>query len=151
MRFTSRFNAVGGISDFWHEFRRPNPYRWPILGASLLCTGLLLFWVTQERVYLPPERPKVSLIATFPEGRTDAEIIASNIANQQVKDRREAERAARDAEVKGMYRELGRATGLDVDAMERDIAAKEAAAAAARRAREAEYARRGEIIAPAAR
>lgn len=132
MRIASRFNPAGGIADFWREIRRPTPYRWPILGLSLLCSFALLFWVTQESVLAPPEPPKVSFISTFAEGRTDAEIIASNIANQRRKERREAEQAKRDAEVKAAYRALGRATGLDVDAMERKIAADKAAEDAAK-------------------
>lgn len=132
MRFTSRFNPTGGIADFWHEIRRPTPYRWPILGLSLLCSFALLFWVTKERVLVPPERPKVSFISTFAEGRTDAEIVASNLENQKRKERREAEQARREAEAKAAYRALGRATGLDVDAMERKIAAEKAAEEAAK-------------------
>ncbi len=131
MRFTSRFNPAGGIADFWNEIRRPTPYRWPVLGASLLCTFTLLFWVAKERVLVPPEPPKVSFISTFEAGRSDAEIAASNRANQRRKERLAAEQAKRDEEVKEMYRALGRATGIDVDAMERKIAAEKAAAAAA--------------------
>ena len=131
MRFTSRFNAAGGISDFWNEIRRPTPYRWPVLAASLLCTGALMFWLVKERYMVPPEPPKVSFISTFAQGRSDAEIAASNRANQLRNERLAAEQAKRDEEVKEMYRALGRATGIDVDAMERKIAAEKAAEAAA--------------------
>lgn len=140
MRLTSRFNPAGGVTDFWHEFRRPTPYRWPVLLASLLCTFGLLFWVTGESVLVPPKRPKVSFISTFAAGRSDAEIVASNRANQLRKERREAEQARRDEEVKDMYRALGRASGIDVAAMERQIAADKAAAA-----------RTSAAVAPAAR
>ena len=132
MKFSSRFNPAGGIADFWNEIRRPTPYRWPVLGASLLCSFALLFWVTQERVLVPPEPPKVSYISTFAAGRSDAEIIASNRENQLRKERLAAEQAKRDEEVKEMYRALGRATGIDVDAMERRIAEEKAAEAAAK-------------------
>lgn len=131
MRLTSRFNPAGGIADFWTEIRRPTPYRWPALALSLLCSFVLLFWVTKERVILPPERPKVSLIKTFAANRTDAEIVASNIANQKRKDRLAAEQAKREEAVKDMYRTLGRASGMDVDAMERRIAEEKAAERAA--------------------
>lgn len=134
MKISPRFNPVGGIADFWHEIRRPTPYRWPVLGASLLCTFTLLFWVTQERVLVPPEAPKISYISTFAAGRSDAEIIESNKANQLRKERLAAEQAKRDEEVKEMYRALGRATGIDVDAMEREIAEEKAAEAAAAKA-----------------
>lgn len=126
MRISTHFNAVGGIQDFWSEFKRPNPYRWPILGASLLCTFTLLFWITQESVVGPPEAPTVTYISTFAEGRSDAEIIESNIENQRIKEEREAEYARREAEIQDMYRTLGRATGIDVDAMDREIAEEKA-------------------------
>lgn len=134
MKISTRFNPVGGIADFWQEIRRPTPYRWPVLGASLLCTFTLLFWVTQERVLVPPEAPKISYISTFAAGRSDAEIVESNKANQLRKERLAAEQAKRDEEVKEMYRALGRATGIDVDAMEREIAEERAAEAAAAKA-----------------
>lgn len=150
MRFTSRFNPTGGIADFWQEIRRPTPYRWPILGVSLLCTFALLFWVTKERVLVPPEPPKVSFISTFAEGRTEAEIVASNFANQKRKERAEAERAKLEEKVKDAYRSLGRATGVDVAAMERKIAADKLAAdkLAADRAAAAKA---SSTVAPAAR
>lgn len=128
MRLISRFNPSGGIADFWREIRRPTPYRWPVLGLSLLCTFVLLFWVTKERVLVPPEPPKVSFISTFEAGRGDAQIIASNLANQRRKERLAAEQARREEQVKAAYRALGRATGLDVDAMERKIAQDKLAA-----------------------
>lgn len=130
MRLSPRYNPAGGIADFWQQIRRPTPYRWPILIASLLSTFGLMFWLTQESVLVAPEPPKVSFISTFEPGRSDAEIAASNLANQQRKDRLAAEQAVRDEKVKDAYRALGRATGLDVDAMERQIAADRAAEAA---------------------
>ena len=132
MRLTSRFNPAGGIADFWTEIRRPTPYRWPILGLSLLCSFGLLYWVMRESVLVPPAPPKVSFISTFEAGRSDAQILASNLENQRRKERREAEQAKRDEEVKAAYRALGRATGLDVDAMERRIAEEKKAEAAAK-------------------
>ena len=135
MQFFSRMNPVGGVSDFWHEFRRPTPYRIPILLASFAMTTGLLWYITTDVTYLPPPKPKVILIQTFAPGRTDAEIIASNIANQREKEKAAAEQAEREEAAKEAYRALGRATGLDVDAMERKIAQEKAAEAAAEKAR----------------
>lgn len=126
MRLSSRYNPAGGIADFWNEIRRPAPYRLPVLVASLLCTGGILYWVVSESVLVPPERPKVSFISTLAAGRSDAQIVASNIANQQRKERREAEQDQRDELVKDAYRALGRASGMDVDAMERRAAQERA-------------------------
>ena len=122
MSFFTRFNPAGGIADFWHEFRRPNPYRWPILIISCLLTGIMIWSFTRERVYLPPDLPKVTFINTFPEGRSIDEIRASNIENQRRKEKLEAEQAARDEAARDAYRALGRASGMDVDAIDRNSA-----------------------------
>ena len=134
----SRYNPVDGIADFWNEIRRPTPYRWPVLALSLLSTFGLLYWIIRENTLVPPEPPKVSFISTFAAGRSDAEIMASNVANEKRKERLAAEQAKRDEEVKDMYRKLGRATGVDVDAMERKIAADKAAEAARTKAQGAQ-------------
>ncbi len=178
MRIIQRLNPGPGLADFWTEFKRPNPYRWPILAGSVLLTGSLMFmltdravsfnWIvggvlaligglalaaliaervrirlgvlavaslmtlglvyqfTKERVRVPPRPPEVTFITTFEPGRSDGEIAASNRANQKVQERLRAEQAQREEKAKDAYRALGRATGLDVDAMEREIARQEA-------------------------
>lgn len=126
MRLTNLTNPGPGLADFWHEFRRPNPYRWPILAVSALITFVLMYAFTQERVYVPPERPKVTYITSFAPGRTDAEIRASNIENQKRKDATAAQRAEIEEQKRELYRSLGRATGMDVDRIERQAAAERA-------------------------
>lgn len=173
-----RLNPTAGIADFWTEFKRPNPYRWPILAGSAVLTGSLLylltdhamslnwvagavlaliggvalaamiaehvkirFWVlliaagitgtilyqfSKERWRIPPAPPKVEYISTFAEGRSDAEIEASNRANQAVQDRLRAEQRAREEEARDAYRALGRAAGMDVEGIEREIAREKA-------------------------
>lgn len=94
---------------------------------------LMVFLPENQRV--PPARPEVTYITTWAPDRTQEEIIASNIANQARKERLAAERAAREERKKELYRQLGRATFIDVEAMEAEIARERAAeAAAARRA-----------------
>lgn len=131
----SRFNPSAGVADFWEYIRRPQPYRLPILLVSAMPFSLIFYWAISERVYLPPERPDVTYITTYAAGRSDAEIMESNIANQKRKDELQAQIDAIEAEKKQMYRDLGRATGLDVDAMEAKIAEDEAREAAEREAR----------------
>ena len=140
MRLISRLNPAEGVGDFWAYIRRPQPYRWWILGASLLLTGTLLFWVFQEKYYLPPERPEITYVTTFAPGRTDAEIIASNRRNQERKEALADEQAEREELRREIYRTLGRATGMDVERIERE------AAAARARERAAEAARREALI-----
>lgn len=114
----SKINPVGGVADFWSEFKRPNPYRWPILGVSLLITGTMFYGFTSEKTYIPPPRPKVDYITTFAEGRSDAEIVASNVENQKRKDETAAQRAAIEEQKRELYRSLGRASGMDVETIE---------------------------------
>lgn len=97
MRFRTRFNAAGGIADFWNEWKKPTPYRWPILALSFAVSGTMLYWLTKEEYYYPPEVPQVTYITTFAEGRTEEEIRQSNIENQRIQDERQAERAYRTA------------------------------------------------------
>ena len=138
MRLPSRYNPTGGIADFWQEFRRPNPYRWPTLLFSASLSAGLIWLFTHEEVRVPPPMPEVTYITTFAPGRTDAEILQGNRENAARQAELAREQAERDEARRDLYRSLGRATGLDVDAMERDIAAdraREEAAAAERAAR----------------
>lgn len=123
----SRFNPGPGIADFWQEFRKPQPYRLPIIAASMLPIALIFYWALDEQVYVPPAAPEVTYITSFAPDRTDEEIVASNIENQKRKDALAARQAEIEERKKGMYRELGRASGFDVDAMEEQIAAERAA------------------------
>ena len=124
------------MADFWEYFRRPQPYRWPILAVSTLPVLAIMYWVTSEEVFVPPAPPEVTYITSFAPDRSDAEISASNEANQRRQDALQAEIDAIEERKRQMYRELGRATGIDVDAMEAEIEAE--------RAREAEAAAQSE-------
>lgn len=139
----SRFNPASGLADFWNEIRRPQPYRLPILIVSSLPVAGMLYWGMNSTTYGEPERPKIEWITTLDEARTDAQIAAENISNQELKDLRAAEEA-RIAEAKrNMYKALGAAAGMDVDAIERKAAAERAA-------EEAEAAKQREAAAAAA-
>lgn len=140
----SRFNPASGLADFWNEIRRPQPYRLPILGLSVLPVALILYWAVGTTVYKEPERPRITYITTFDPTRSDAEIIASNAANQELKDLRAAEEARIAGRKRDMYKALGAAAGMDVDAIERKAEAERAAEEAAEAKRRAEmFARDG--------
>jgi hypothetical protein len=138
MRWSTRFNPRGGIEDFLSYWRQPTPYRWQILGASVALTFTIMVLFIPESQRKAPERPHVTYISTFAPDRTDEEIIASNRENQVRQDELRAQREALEERKKEMYRNLGRATGIDVDAMQERIDREqaEAEAAAARQARD---------------
>ena len=131
----SRFNPAPGLRDFWSEFTRPNPYRWPILALSALPFAVIVFWLSGETVYTEPERPQIDYITTFEPNRTDAQIAASNRANQELKELREADAAARAERKRDLYKALGAATGMDVETIERESERERAAEEAAEQAR----------------
>ncbi len=135
MSLISRLNPKAGIADFWSEFRRPNPYRWPILGVSMMITFGLMAWITQDEAVGPPVPMEVTYITTFREGRSDDEIIEGNVAAQKREDELERILAEREERKKEIYRALGRAAGMDVERIERE-AAEEAARVEAEAARE---------------
>ena len=123
--------------DFWEYIRQPQPYRWLILLASAIPFALIMIWAVDETVLVPPPPPKVTYITSYAPDRSDAEIVESNIANQKRKDELRAQQAEIEERKRDMYRELGRATGVDVDAMEERIEADRAAEAKAKAEAEA--------------
>lgn len=138
MRYLQRLNPVGGVADFWEYIKRPQPYRWPIAAVSVAASFGILSLIIWEEVKLPPERPSVTYISTFQDGRSDAEIRASNIANQRRQDEITERRAAAAQKRRETFREIARMSGMDVEEIDREIAADEAAEKAAqdRRRRE---------------
>lgn len=127
MSFWRNISPTRAIRDFTREFMRPTPYRWPIMGASALATFTIFSVMWHEEAVGPPPGPEVTYITTFAPNRSDAEIAASNRLNQERQDKLAAEQAARDEMVKGIYRTLGRMSGMNVDKIERDAAAEQAA------------------------
>ncbi len=135
MSFWRRISPRRAVVDFAHEWQQPNPYRWRVMAVSIAATFAILMVFIPEDQRVAPQPPQVTWITTYAPDRTDEEILASNLANQKRKEELAAQRAAREERRKELYRQLGRATGVDVDAMEAEIAreqaAEEAAAAAA--------------------
>ena len=137
MSFWRTISPRRAVADFLEEWRRPQPYRWQALGIAVAITlGLMLLFIPESQRG-EPLRPHVTYITSWYADRTEEEIIASNIENQRRQDELAALAAERAELRKDLYRQLGRATGLDVDKMEREIARQEAAERAAREAQQA--------------
>lgn len=137
MSFWRRISPRHAVQDFAQEWRQPAPHRWKVLGVSVAATFFIFMMFVPESQRVEPRPPDVTWITTFAPDRTQEEIIASNLANQQRQDELAARLARREEIRKNLYRELGRATFVDVDAMEREIAAEEAAATAAQESAQA--------------
>jgi hypothetical protein len=127
MSFWRHISPRRGVEDFVNEWRRPQPYRWRALGLAVAMTFALMMMLIPENQRVEPAKPQITYINSWRADRTDAEIIASNIENQRRREELEAIYERRAELRKKLYRELGRATGLDVDEMEREIARQETA------------------------
>lgn len=140
-RFLTIINPVRAIRDFRGVWMQENPYRWRFALVAAVATGSIFWTMMGEEHRIEPRPPEITWITTFKPGRTDAEIMASNIANQREQERLKAEQAAREAKAREVYEAVGRASGMDVDAIKAEGEAERAAQA------KAEEARRQELIA----
>jgi hypothetical protein len=129
--YMRRISPKGAFGDFLDHWRAPTPRRWWIMAISVALTGSMLAILIPPSVRAPPEKPEVTWITTFADGRTRAQIIASNCANEALQQQIEAAIAAQEEQRREMFKALGRATFVDVEAMEREIEAERAAEAAA--------------------
>ena len=129
-RFFRRISPKHAAQDFASQWRAETPYRWHILGVAMALTFAIFMLFIPKSVRIAPAPPEVIYISTLDENRTDAEIIASNCANQKLKDELEAQLAQQEEARKEAYAALGRATFIDVDEMQAEIEAEQAAAEA---------------------
>jgi hypothetical protein len=138
MNFLKNANPVGAIADFREVFRSAGNNRWWIAIVAFAITIGLFSTMAWEVWYKPPPKPEVTWITSYAPDRTEAEIVASNIANQKRKDALAAEQAKREEEVRNIYRKIGAASGMDVAKVEREAAAERAAAETKRKREQAE-------------
>ena len=124
-------NPTGAISDFRNVFRDAGPSRWRIMILAALCTfgtfGVMAVtqnWTGERRL------PEITYINSWPADRTEAETKAFIAANQKKKDEREQADAAAAAEAQKLWMTVGRASGMDVDAIKKQADADAAAARA---------------------
>lgn len=130
-QFLRLINPKRAALDFAEQWKQPTPHRWPILGVALALTFALFMLFIPESQRIEAKRPEVIYISTWEEGRSERDIIASNCANQQLKDELQAKLEER-AEIRvDMYKALGRATFIDVDAIEAEAEAERASQQAA--------------------
>lgn len=122
--FFRRISPRRAVTDFHDQWKQPTPHRWQILGVAMAATFAVFMLFIPESQRAPPARPDVLYISTFEEDRTEAQIIASNCANQELKDALRARLDATAERKREIYRALGRATFIDVDAIEAEIEAE---------------------------
>lgn len=125
-------DPVGAIADFRTVWQQAGSNRWWIALAAAASTFGIFSLMAQEEHRILPRPPKVIYITSWRADRSDAEIIASNKANQVYQDKLRAEQAKRDEEVRQIYKKIGRMSGMDVDAIEAKAKAERTAEDAAK-------------------
>ena len=130
-RFITLFNPVRAGRDFLSVWREENPHRLRFVALALAATFAIFMTMFGQEQRMEPRAPEITWISTFEPGRSEAEIIASNIANQEAKEARAAEREAHEAEVRARYEYVGKMFGMDVEEARRKGEAERAARKAA--------------------
>lgn len=124
-------DPVGALADFRAVWQQAGKNRWRIAALAAAATIGTFSLMYQEEHRILPRPPKVIYISSWRADRSDAEIIASNKANEAYQRQVRAEQARRDEEVRQIYVKIGRMSGMDVDAIEAKAKAERAAEQAA--------------------
>jgi len=118
---------VGMIADFREVWKQAGGNRWRIAALAATCTFGVFYLMSQQGGQAPHRPPEVTYITSWRADRSIAEIRESNLRNQKIKDLLAAEQAVSDEKVKGIYRSLGKMSGMDTEKIEAEAAAERAA------------------------
>lgn len=135
MSYWHNINPVGAVADFRAVFQQAGRNRWRFAFLAALTTLGIFSIMVQESWKKPRPKAEITYITSWRADRSDAEIIATNIANQKRKEARAAEQAQREEAVRNIYKKIGRASGMDVDGIEKQAEADRAAQATAAKAK----------------
>lgn len=119
-------NPTGMVADFREVWKQAGANRWRFALVSAACTFGVFYLMSTQEAKGPHPPPKVVYISTLNAHRTDAQIMAENLANQQRKEAWQQEVARREKDVQDIYKAVGRASGMDVDKISREADAEKA-------------------------
>ena len=131
-RILRRLNPITALGDLGEQLSTPYPHRFKIILAAMAVTGGLFSLIWQEGGAGLPHPPQIIYIESFAPNRSEAEIVAGNIAATKAGRAADAEEAAGAERVRQMYKTLGRVSGMDVDKIEADAKADRQAEEAAK-------------------
>lgn len=135
MSYWQKISPSGAIADFRDIFRDAGFKRWPIAVLSAAITFGMFAGLALESWTMPRALPEITYITSWPADRTAAETAAFIKANQKVKEEREAAYEAYEKEGRDMWAKLGKASGMDVDKVQKQAEADRAREKAAEQAR----------------
>jgi hypothetical protein len=119
-------SPTGAVRDFiqvWNE----NPHRWRTLAVAIAMTAAMLIVFAPKTEYAPPREPEITYISTFESGRTQQQIIASNLTHEKQEQAIRAQEAKREELRRQVWEAIGRASFVDVDSLKKQAAQDEAA------------------------
>ncbi|MGH6786560.1 MAG: hypothetical protein ACREBO_06990 [Novosphingobium sp.] len=125
----------GALADFVTVFKQAGSNRWRFAALAALTTLGVFSVMSWESWKKQRALPEITYITAWPEHRSAAESRAFVEENQRRKEIREAALEAARKEERDLYKALGRASGIDVDSIEKKAAADRAAEAAAAKAK----------------
>jgi hypothetical protein len=134
--FFSNVSPRRAVIDLWRVLGAPSEFRWPGFLMAAMVTGSIFWLMMGQEGRALPQLPKIIYINSWRADRSDAEIIAGNIAAERKARAEAAEEERRAADIRHMYKAVGAATGLDTDTMARQADAERAADARAQAARD---------------
>jgi hypothetical protein len=120
MSLFRNISFAGAGADLIEFLRTPRQHRW--LLAILACAppGIIMMLFNLDLLETSkPGPPEVIYIESWSADRSIEEIMKSNLERQKLED-------AQEAKAREVYKALGRATGMDVDRIEREAAANRA-------------------------
>jgi hypothetical protein len=124
MSFIKHIRPAGAVTDIIALWRQTGRERYLILAAACV-PAALLFYMFQEdskrKSEAPP--PQIIYVESWSADRSMEDILADQAERQQL-------RAQAAEQRRETYKALGRAVGMDVEAIEREAAAQRAAEAA---------------------
>lgn len=125
MSFFRDVSFKGAGSDLITFLRTPREHRW-LLALLAAAPPLMIVYMFNSDILerTKPGPPEIIYIESWPADRSIAEIIKSNEERQKIEDQQQAR-------VREAYKALGRASGMDVDRIEREAEAERAAKAKA--------------------
>lgn len=134
MSFWKNIKPGGAASDLFVVFRDSGPKRWPIALLSAAITIGVFSSLAFESWKKARPLPTITYITSWPEDRTPEETAAFIKANQKAKDEQAARIEAYEAEGRRLWATVGKASGLDVDKMQKQADAERAAEKAKQKA-----------------
>ena len=115
--FFSQISPRGALVDLWRVLGAPSEFRTRSLLMSACITGGIFVVMMQQEGRAPPLPPHVIYFESWRADRSDAEIIAGNIAATKKARAEAAAEESRAEDIRQMYKAVGAATGLDTQKM----------------------------------